>query len=150
MASKKLTQETAFTSANRTKDILVHLVDTADNAQDPSGSSFKGTLEDVQGWKEYIATVSQVGTGAPTANVLKNELIGLPVWAYVSAGVYTLTFTAAFPTGKTAVWVTGTSASAFYNYTLTSANQITFRTQLTTGPNNGLMDGTSINIKVFR
>lgn len=49
-----------------------------------------------QGYKVYIATLTQSGTNPPVATVLENS-IGSIVWSYSSVGNYFGTLTGAFP-----------------------------------------------------
>lgn len=51
--------------------------------------------------KEYVALITQSGTNAPVATVLKNTLGGTAVWSYVGVGNYNLTLVGAFTVGKT-------------------------------------------------
>ena len=46
--------------------------------------------------KVYIALLTQSGTDAPVATVLKNTLGGVPVWSYSSVGVYNAELSNAF------------------------------------------------------
>ena len=46
--------------------------------------------------KVYIALLTQTGTDAPVATVLKNTLGGVPVWSYSSVGVYNAELSNAF------------------------------------------------------
>ena len=46
--------------------------------------------------KVYVALLSQSGTDAPVATVLKNTLGGVPVWSYSSVGVYNAELSNAF------------------------------------------------------
>jgi len=55
--------------------------------------------------KEYVASLSQTGTDAPVATVLKNTLGGTLVWSRGSAGLYQATLAGAFPTGVRTVIV---------------------------------------------
>ena len=55
--------------------------------------------------KVYVALLSQSGTDAPVATVLKNTLGGVPVWSYNSTGDYTATLAGAFTANKTAVFI---------------------------------------------
>lgn len=48
----------------------------------------------------YIAYINQSGSAAPIATILKNTLLGVPVFARISAGTYTMTLAGAFPAGK--------------------------------------------------
>jgi hypothetical protein len=50
--------------------------------------------------KCYTAFLSQTGTDAPVATVLKDDFAA-PVWAYSAVGIYTLTKTGAFTANKT-------------------------------------------------
>lgn len=51
--------------------------------------------------KVYIALLSQSGTDAPVATVLKNTLGGVPVWSYNNVGRYEVMLTDIFVDGKT-------------------------------------------------
>jgi len=51
--------------------------------------------------KVYVALLTQTGTDAPVATVLKNTLGGEVVWTYDSVGQYNGTLTDAFPINKT-------------------------------------------------
>ena len=51
--------------------------------------------------KVYVASLTQIGTDAPVATILKNTLGGVPVYTYNNVGAYTCTLIDAFPTGKT-------------------------------------------------
>lgn len=48
----------------------------------------------------FIAYINQSGSSSPVATILKNTLPGVPVFARVSAGTYTMTLAGAFPAGK--------------------------------------------------
>lgn len=49
----------------------------------------------------YVALLTQTGTDAPVATVLKNTLGGTVVWSYSGPGDYLATLTGAFPVNKT-------------------------------------------------
>ena len=51
--------------------------------------------------KVYIALLTQTGTDAPVATVLKNTLGGVPVWSYSSLGTYHTTLLDTFTINKT-------------------------------------------------
>lgn len=53
------------------------------------------------GYRQYVATLTQTGTNAPVATVIKNTLGGTLVWGYTSAGTYTATLSDAFTESKT-------------------------------------------------
>jgi len=51
--------------------------------------------------KVYVALLTQTGTDAPVATVLKNTLGGVPVWSYNNVGRYEVMLTDIFVDGKT-------------------------------------------------
>jgi hypothetical protein len=57
------------------------------------------------GYLEYVALLTQTGTNAPVATILNNTLGVVPVWSYIATGIYPLTYTNSFPTGKTVIFL---------------------------------------------
>lgn len=55
--------------------------------------------------KEYVALLTQEGTSAPVAIVLKNTFGGSIVWSRFGAGIYVGTLSGAFVSDKTAIIV---------------------------------------------
>jgi hypothetical protein len=62
-------------------------------------------IDDLHNYSEHVTLLSQASTNAPTATVVKNELSGSIVYAYVSPGTYTGTLVGAFTAGKTVIEV---------------------------------------------
>jgi hypothetical protein len=52
-------------------------------------------------YKSYVAFLNQIGTSAPTATVVYNDLGGTIVWTRNFAGTYTGTLSSAFTANKT-------------------------------------------------
>ena len=101
------------------------------------------------GYTSYVSLVTQAGTNVPTADaVLANTTGGDPVWAYVSAGIYTLTFPFAFAgADKVIVFVNNGNVSPTQNvgWALTVvAGQIRFNTQ-----NDSNMARASLEIRIY-
>jgi len=101
------------------------------------------------GYTSYVSLVTQAGTNVPTADaVLANTTGGDPVWAYVSAGIYTLTFPFAFTDAdKVIVFVNNGNVSPTQNvgWALTGvAGQIRFNTQ-----NDSNMARASLEIRIY-
>ena len=101
------------------------------------------------GYTSYVSLVTQAGTNAPTADaVLANTTGGDPVWAYVSAGIYTLTFPFSFADdNKVVVFVNNGNVSPTQNvgWSLTSfAGQIRFNTQ-----SDGNLSKASLEIRIY-
>ena len=67
------------------------------------------------GYYEYVAKLSQTGTNAPTATVIKNTL-GSAVFARVGAGDYTCTFTGLLTLNKTFISISNNSNQAIGNF----------------------------------
>jgi hypothetical protein len=57
---------------------------------------YEATITSTVTDQQYIVKLTQTGTDAPVASVIRNTLGGDPVWTYVSAGVYTCTLTGGF------------------------------------------------------
>ena len=53
------------------------------------------------GYLEYVALLSQSGTDAPVATVLKNTLGGTVVWTRLGSGSFQGALTGAFPINRT-------------------------------------------------
>lgn len=83
---------------------------------------------------QYVAKISQSGTGDPTAVVFENTLSGTPVWSRQGSGSYRLTLADEFPTAKTVVEFTpfqgGGNAQNFMDMTESTSNDdyIAFQT----------------------
>ena len=73
---------------------------TADGA---GGADYAAPAGGSPGYLEYVAVVTQSGTSAPVATVLKNTLGGTVVWVRNGAGSYAGTLTGSFANGKVLV-----------------------------------------------
>ena len=105
--------------------------------------------------KVYVALLSQTGTNAPVATVLKNTLGGVPVWSYVSAGVYRASLAGAFagsviklisldPSGA---YGAGDKPTAFIN--LESVNAVGIGTYVDGVPADEVLYTASLKIEVY-
>lgn len=103
------------------------------------------------GGGEYIAIVTQSGTGAPSANVLKDTIGGI-VWSYSSTGVYLATATAGslFTAGNYAAMVGSFDALADRGLIFRNAdNSLRVETYVTAAATNGVLLDTLIHIRVI-
>jgi predicted RecA/RadA family phage recombinase len=108
---------------------------------------------------KYVALLTQTGTNAPVATILKNTL-GAIVWGYTSPGVYTATLAGAF-TATTAVKIAnagiGVHSPEIMEALHTSGDVITVRTFLQDvgatdndmAGTNAILSGTLIEITVY-
>ena len=100
------------------------------------------------GYTSYVSLVTQAGTNAPTADaVLANTTGGNPVWAYVSAGVYTLTFPFTLNSEKVVVFVNNGNISPTQNIGWDvpgGSGQVRFNTQ-----SNGNLAKGSLEIRIY-
>lgn len=99
-------------------------------------------------YKTYAALLTQTGTAAPVATVMENG-IGAIVIARTGVGVYTMTLTGAFTTGKTAVNISHMGAGKV-TAALTSANVITISTvDATPVAADAILNGTLVEVRVY-
>jgi len=111
------------------------------------------------GYKRYIAVLNQNSTGAPSANVLLNELGGTLTWSRVSPGVYKTNLLNAFPIARTGVFFGNSFATGgTTNYQLyagynTSSSNIYINTSIfhsgVITAADGQLINTMIEIRVF-
>lgn len=106
-----------------------------------------------------VLLLTQSGTAAPTATVLKGTLspqiadtVVTPAYGYTGVGTYTVTIAGAFPSGKTVGGsgiIDGATGSR-YKVVRTSDNVATITTYIADGTlTNGLLTAAPIEIKVF-
>lgn len=115
--------------------------------------------ESVSTAKIYRVLLTQSGTDAPTAIVLENSLVGTPVLARSSAGIYTVTLAGAFTADKTfpRPWLGNSNNNSVSNMQVdrTSADVITITTRLgnivagTNATSDGLLTNTPLEILVY-
>jgi hypothetical protein len=107
--------------------------------------------QNVLGYEVYSALISQVSTGAPTAIVLNNTLGGAVTFTRVSTGNYTINLSGAFTTDKTQVFFGNTLTYTICSsqVTTTSLIDLTTASSLTNSGADGLINKTSIEIRVY-
>ena len=100
------------------------------------------------GYTSYVALITQAGTAAPTIDALvQNTTGGVPVWAYASPGVYTLTFPFTLNSNKVVVFVNNGNISPTQNVGWDASGgsgQIRFNTQ-----NNDNLAKGSLEIRIY-
>lgn len=72
--------------------------------------------EKVRGYKSFVALLTQLGTNAPTMQILNNDFDNTPVWVYNSVGLYTLTFTGSPLTVNKTYVLTGSPYSVSFGF----------------------------------
>ena len=132
---------------------------TADGA---GGADFAAPAGGSPGYLEYVALLTQTGTSAPVATVLKNTLSGTVVWTRDSSGTYNGTLMGAFTPNKTVSFVGQISAiegNLSYSVINTNVNAIFLMTGDvfiidTNGPigvtaTDGMLNSTPVEIRVY-
>lgn len=76
-------------------------------------------------WNSWIGKLTQTGTAAPTAVVSNNPLSAPIVWARTSAGLYTGTLAAAFPSAARTIFSIESDAVNTYSIVWTSTGVVT-------------------------
>ena len=109
----------------------------------------------VKDYQCYTVTLTQTSTNAPVITVQSNTLNGIPVSAYTSTGLFTLTLVGAFIAGKTILVKLDPAALASvansFKLVRTSADVITITTYSDTfsSVGNGVLSDTPIEIRVY-
>ncbi len=87
-----------------TRNIIKTYFETGDR---PTQQQFIDWLDSILWYddpKIYVALISQSGTSAPVATVIKNTFSGTPVWSRASVGSYILTLTGEFTLNKSVMF----------------------------------------------
>jgi hypothetical protein len=103
-------------------------------------------------YKVYSALLTQTGTAAPTVSILENTLGGTVVLARTGVGSYTASLTGAFTLDKTACLAqkqASGSVDGFLHISRTDNNTVTIVTALAGGSSDGIMNGATIEIRVY-
>lgn len=97
------------------------------------------------GAKVYIALLTQTGTNAPVATVIKNTLSGTPVWSRTSATDMRATLAGEFIENKTVVFITNGANGAFS----AGGQRLDDDTIKLSPPGDSQISNTSIEIRVY-
>lgn len=101
-------------------------------------------------YQKYIALISQTGTSDPTVIILENT-IGNIVWTRSSTGLYFGTLLSAFTIGKT-YQIIGTInflTEPVVIFSSSGVNNVYIQTQINTLLSDGLLDNTTIEIRIY-
>ena len=114
----------------------------------------KSQLDAVKPYKVYTALLSQTGTNAPVATVLENTLGGTVVWSYSSAGIFSGTCSiGAFTVNKTIGFIGSNANFTTNNQQIglirSSDTSISLQTYISGVQTNGVLNSTSIEIRVY-
>lgn len=106
-------------------------------------------------YKVYTALLTQTGTDAPVATILKNTLDGIPLIEYVGAGEYSLTLNNAFILNKVFLpesgFIAGTDLSKGIDFQRINSNVIYVQTYdvSTVTKADEILYNTPIEIRVY-
>jgi hypothetical protein len=130
-------------------DLMTKIADSQTNVVD---DGIGGASDGSSSVREYVALITQSGTDAPTAKVLKNTLGGVPTLNRAAAGIYYMELNEAFNVDKTCVFIgntqndTGTMTEASCN----STSRIYIETILASNAfSDDLMTNCAIQILVY-
>lgn len=104
--------------------------------------------------KVYVALLTQTGTSAPVATVLKNTLGGVPVWSYEGIGIFQITLADTFTLNKTTVFITnrsddGITVANIFVGNISDDDYITINTSDGVDGLNSYLYNTPIKIEVY-
>lgn len=109
-SNAQTTANSAATAASNAQTTANGKLSSVTTDSSLSGNGTSGSpLSVVKDYKSYVAVLSQSGTSAPTATVLKNELSGSIVFTYSGLGVYIGTLAGAFIQNKTYATISQTN-----------------------------------------
>lgn len=100
------------------------------------------------GYRVYSASVTQVGTNAPTASILQNTLNCNITWTYISVGVYKGVSNGAFPVGRTLIYL-GSNRGAGTTTIITTTTQTVNDFLIECNDGDGIIEDLPIRIEVY-
>lgn len=101
-------------------------------------------------YKVYTALLTQTNTNAPTAIVIENTLGVNVSWQYSSPGYYFAVLTVSYQTlNKTALIGSCYSNRADEIFCYWSYNELTVETQRGVEPTDGILENTTIEIRIY-
>ena len=112
----------------------------------------KDTITSVQpDYKEYVATISQSGTNAPTVNVIKNTFSSAIIWTRANDGYYLGGSLNTFTENKTIVTISSLAEpTQFITGGWSNINNVMIYTKNSSGQlEDGILNNTPIEIRVY-
>ena len=155
MANVPLTYKLSFYDPSKPGGVITIQENNANTAvRLDTQFSMQDIIDTAVGYKSYTALLTQSGTDAPVATVLKNDTAPVLTWARTAQGVYTLTASEAlFTVNKTIVFINyGNPASDGLppKWTRTSDTIITISTQDETAvADDGILVDASFEIRIY-
>lgn len=111
--------------------------------------------ENFNGYKSYVALLTQTGTNAPIDTVLQNN-IGNLSWEYVGVGNYKINGTNLFGESKTVVFTTPfydnaeeTNCYVYFKLATNDSVEIFVYNDVVSGYHNNTLNNTPIEIRVY-
>lgn len=114
-------------------------------------------LEPASSFNSYTALITQTGGNAPSETILRNTFSEVPVFSYISPGVYQIA-SDVFTSGKTLVLLgfgkAGSYGSISYDFVVhgddpTLSNIRIYSINTAGAPEDGLLTNASIEIRVY-
>jgi hypothetical protein len=129
----------------------MHLVvDVSDTTQAATGTTKKVSHKNVLGYTEYVALLSQSGTDAPTAVVVKNDTGATVSFAYLGVGAYSATFSSAVLTANKTIVILGETIASHKGAIVSSTSLVILSVSNPTGVNaNTLLGLTPLIVRIY-
>ena len=101
---------------------------------------------------KYIALASQSSTNAPVIKILENTLGRVPIWTYDGAGGYLCTLAGAFPEGKVATFISGSSNTIENTISLdrVTDDYLSLNTSNGAAYADNILNNTALEIRVYQ
>jgi hypothetical protein len=121
-------------------------------AQTTKGEKGDSGLTIMPSYKVYSALLSQSGTNPPVDTILENTLGVTPTWHYDNQGNYHVEALGVFTLGKTVIVPGVINFDSLHNSTVPTVDNLYIETiagGLAPGPDDGLLNNTFIEIRVY-
>lgn len=148
MAGQPITSKPVLTDV--ALNDVIYIVDVSDTSESAQGTSKQTTVDNVLGsnYKSYVALLTQSGTSAPTATVLKNDT-GLTFAAvYDDVGNYFLEPNTAPNPNKVATFCTNAAAAGDV-FSFWRDDKLTVSTRASGTPTNSILSKTAVEIRIY-
>jgi len=153
MATGKRITSLAELSAVPEPDDYSVIIDTSDPTHGINGTTKRVSRQNYLGYTEYVALLTQAGTDAPTATVIKNDTGATVVWSRTGVGAYRGTFSSAVLTAnKTVVMVITNFSFSLFGGNVSSTSLVDIFTQassLAVSAQDGYLLDTPVIIRIY-
>ncbi len=146
---KKASGLTELAEVPETTDEVV-VLDKSDTTMSSAGTNKRNSHKNFIGYTEYVALLTQSGTDAPTATVIKNDTGATVSWSRILTGIYTGAFSSAVLTENKTACIIQPGTSEHLSVSRSAATSVTVTSQNTSFANtDGLMSVVLVIVRIY-